>query len=118
LICIAIIMIITACCHVVNESYDKAKKQTKEDALETALRYTRQAIRDYTDDHGKPPHHLEDLVTSGYFNTIPIDPMTNKADWSVEFVPCVRTAPCEKLIKDIHSSSIAKSSKDNLYSEW
>lgn len=115
---VAILVVTTAGCHTYTESYDNAKVRVQEDALQRALTYTREAIKDYTHDHGKPPHQLEDLVTSGYFNSIPIDPMTNKADWSIEFEPCKGAGPCEKFIKDVHSTSMAKSSKNTLYSEW
>ena len=115
---IAALIMTVASCNRITDSYDKAKTRAQEDALEAALKYTRQAIQDYRKDHGKPPHQLQDLVTYGYLNSLPIDPMTNKADWSLEFEPCNGPDPCEKLIKDVHSSSTAKSSKNNLYSEW
>lgn len=115
---IAAVLINAANCQVVNPNYEHAKTRAREDALKSALRYTREAIRNYTQDHGKPPHQLEDLVTAGYFHSLPIDPMTSKPDWSVEFLPCESKTPCEKLIKDVHSSSSATSSKNDLYSEW
>ena len=118
LLYVAILVVTTAGCHTYTESYDHATVSVKEDALQRALTYTREAIKDYTNDHGKPPHQLDDLVTSGYFDSLPIDPMTNKADWSTEFEPCKGAGPCEKLIKDVHSSSRAKSSKNTLYSQW
>ena len=115
---IAFLFVSAAGCHTYKDSYEGARVRTQEDALQRALTYTRQAIRDYTNDHGKPPNRLEDLVASGYFDAIPIDPMTNKADWSIEFEPCKEAGPCEKLIKDVHSSFRGKSSKGTLYSEW
>lgn len=115
---ITMLVLTVASCNIVTDSYDKAKARAQEDALEAALKYTRQAISDYRHDHGKPPHQLEDLVTSGYFDSLPIDPTSNKADWSLEFEPCNGPDPCEKLIKDIHSSSNKKSSRNNPYSEW
>ena len=118
LLYVAILVVTTGGCHTYTESYDNAKVRAQEDGLQSALKYIREAIKDYTKDHGKPPHQLDDLVTSGYFNSIPVDPMTNKADWSIEFEPCKGAGPCEKFIKDVHSSSTAKSSKNTLYSEW
>ena len=118
LVFMVILFVSAAGCHTYTESYEKAKVRAQEDALQRALTYTRQAIRDYKNDRGKPPNQLEDLVTFAYFDAIPIDPMTNKADWSIEFEPCKGAGPCEKLIKDVHSSLRAKSSKETLYSEW
>lgn len=105
-------------CLSVSRDYETAKIRANEDALQTALKYLRQAITEYTNDHGEPPQQLDDLVQGGYFNSLPIDPMTNKSDWSVEFQKCNSPSPCKKLIKDVHSSSTARSSRNNTYSEW
>ena len=115
---ISLLLVTVSSCFLVIPNYERAKVRAREDTLETALRYTREAIRDYTEDHGKPPHQLEDLVESGYFASLPVDPLTNKPDWTVEFYPCNPTGPCEKLVKDVHSSSHEKSSRNNPYSEW
>jgi type II secretory pathway pseudopilin PulG len=105
-------------CLFITRDYEAAKRRANEDALQTALKYMRQAISDYKRDHGEAPEKLDDLVQGGYFNSLPIDPMTNKSDWSVEFQKCNSPSPCKKLIKDVHSSSTARSSKNDLYSEW
>ena len=105
-------------CLFINRDYEAAKRRANEDALETALKYMRQAISDYKTDHGEAPEKLDDLVQGRYFNSLPIDPMTNKSDWFVEFQKCNSPSPCKKLIKDVHSSSTARSSKNDLYSEW
>lgn len=115
---VASVIIAVTGCQTVTENYDNAKARAREDALATALKYVRQAIRDYTHDHGKPPRQLQDLMTSGYFNSIPIDPITNKPDWTIEFQQCNPPTPCELLIKDVHSSSAEMSSKNTPYSQW
>jgi type II secretory pathway pseudopilin PulG len=115
---VASVIITVTGCQTVTKNYDNAKARAREDALATALKYMRQAIRDYTHDHGKPPRQLQDLVTSGYFNSIPIDPITTKPDWTVEFHRCNPPSPCEQLIKDVHSVSAEISSKNTPYSQW
>jgi type II secretory pathway pseudopilin PulG len=112
---VAIVLTATGC--VIGDSYNEAQMRARECALETALKYVREAIKDYNRDHGKPPDQLEDLVPD-YFNHIPIDPITNKADWTIEYQQCDPPTPCEKLIKDVHSSSTARSSEETAYSEW
>lgn len=102
----------------ISESYNDANTKAREESLVKALKYTRDAIRDYTQDYGKPPQQLQDLVAAGYFNHVPIDPMTNKADWTVTLHECETSTPCEKRIRDVHSSSTEKSSKNTPYSEW
>jgi hypothetical protein len=113
-----LILCITIGCSTFRQSQEKAEIRGREDALETALRYTRQALKDYSVDHGKPPSKLQDLVSAGYFNHLPVDPMTDRDDWTLEFYPCESPSPCEKRIKDVHSSSTKKSSKGTFYSEW
>jgi len=115
---ISLLVVFASSCFLVMPNYERAKVQAREAALETALSHMREAIRDYTEAHGKPPHQLQDLEESGYFVSLPVDPMTNKPDWTVDFYPCNSTGPCEKLIKDVHSSSHEKSSRNNPYSEW
>ena len=41
------------------------------------------AIDQYTQDKGKAPQDLNDIVTAGYLHAIPKDPFTHAADWQV-----------------------------------
>ena len=42
-------------------------------------------IDNYTVDRRKPLRSLDDLVEAGYLREIPVDPVTRKKDWVVEF---------------------------------
>ena len=57
----------------------------REAALPVDLCLMRNAIDNYTVDRQKPPRSLDDLVEAGYLREIPVDPVTRKKDWVVEF---------------------------------
>ncbi|NMC00269.1 MAG: type II secretion system protein [Thermoanaerobaculaceae bacterium] len=100
-------------------------------AKETVLKHNLFAIRDvidqYYQDKSKYPASLQDLVSEGYFRgTLPIDPMTGKADWvEVPFTGYEegQLEPTEGEeamgIWDVHSASEETSlDGQTKYSEW
>jgi general secretion pathway protein G len=98
--------------------YDEARRHGDEELLRVNLSSFREVIREYTAATGKPPQRLSDLVTAGYMNAIPVDPMTNKADWIVVEYDCGVQTKCLKGIRDVHSASKAASIGGTPYSEW
>src|SRR6202035_1040669 len=51
-----------------------------EAVLKEDLYNMRQAIDQYTQDKGKAPQALDDIVTAGYLHAIPKDPFTHASD--------------------------------------
>jgi general secretion pathway protein G len=91
-----------------------------EAVLKQDLYNMRTAIDQYTQDKGKAPQDLNDIVTAGYLHAIPKDPFTRAADtWQVvqeDVLESVdQTAPG---ITDVKSGSSLTSSEGNAYSEW
>lgn len=93
-------------------------------AHETVLKedlYTmRNAIDQYTQDKGKAPQDLSDVVSAGYLRAIPKDPFTgNNTSWQVvqeDVLESIdQTAPG---ITDVHSGSNLTSSEGTAYSSW
>jgi hypothetical protein len=95
--------------------YKDGSKRANEAYLEASLSRMRDAIKKNIKEKGKPPQTLADLEEYTY---IIADPITDKKDWTVVYYDCKGSANCIDGIKDIHSSSNAKSSKGNPYSEW
>jgi general secretion pathway protein G len=63
-------------------------ERAKEAALRTDLRVMREAIDKYRADTGRWPENLEQLAVGRYVRSIPIDPITDRADtWQVVPVP-------------------------------
>jgi general secretion pathway protein G len=91
-----------------------------EAVLKQDLYNMRTAIDQYTQDKGKAPQDLNDIVSAGYLHAIPKDPFTHAADtWQViqeDVVESVdQTAPG---ITDVKSGSTLTSSEGNAYSDW
>ncbi len=91
-----------------------------EAVLKQDLYNMRTAIDQYTQDKGKAPQDLNDIVTAGYLHAIPKDPFTHAADtWQVvqeDVLESVdQSAPG---ITDVKSGSTLTSSEGNAYSEW
>ena len=74
-------------------------------------------INQYALDNNALPQALDDLVKAGYINELPDDPITEKKDWNPVMGEKVNLKK-PKGIVDVRSSSTAKSSKGNPYSEW
>ena len=88
--------------------------------LLTDLKEMREAIDAYHADKGKWPSSLEDLVTEKYIREVPIDPITNAADWQTELGEPDPSNPTDVGgISDVHSASSDPSPLTGKpYSEW
>lgn len=91
-----------------------------EGVLKQDLYHMRTAIDQYTQDKGKAPQALEDIVTAGYLHAIPKDPFTHATDtWQVVQEDVLQsidqTAPG---ISDVKSGSNLISSEGTAYSTW
>ena len=77
------------------------------------------AIDEYTLKNQRPPQHLDDLVDANILSATPVDPITNKKDWAVQFGGVEITAK-ERVtgIVDGHSNSDKKSSRGDRYNTW
>src|SRR5262249_16984408 len=92
----------------------------KEAVLKQDLYNLRTAIDQYTQDKGKAPQELGDIVSAGYLHAIPQDPFTQSAEtWQVvqeDVMESIdQTAPG---ITDVKSGSSLNSSDGTAYSSW
>ena len=100
--------------------YLRTVNKSKEAVLKEDLHVMRLAIDSYTVDKEKAPQSLEDLVQAGYLKTMPIDPMTSRADtWvagqSENLSTIDETAGG---IDDVHSGAQGVSSEGTSYNTW
>src|SRR5213080_4655608 len=79
MIVISIIIILAA---VALPQYQRTIMHARETVLKDDLHKLRDLIDQYSADKGKLPQSLDDLVSSGYLRQKPIDPITEKDDWS------------------------------------
>jgi hypothetical protein len=81
-------------------------RHEREAQLREDLFALRTVISQYTLDKQKTPQSLEGLVIAGYLKEIPKDPITGRADWTVDPEDRDRPAdPQEPGIIDVHSAS-------------
>ena len=99
--------------------YNRTVLAAKEATLREDLYTMRKMIDQYAADKGKLPQSLDDLKAAGYVHDIPIDPMTDAADWQTEFGEDVSSNDSSQGVVNVHSSSNEMDSLgDKRYSEW
>jgi general secretion pathway protein G len=100
--------------------YEQSIVRAREAALKQDLWVMRRAIQQYTIDKEQPPSSLDDLVSAGYLQDIPVDPITRKKDWQTASEN-VALSPEQTTygITDVHSSSDQVSPFEKTpYSSW
>lgn len=63
-------------------TYRNSVQHAREVVLEENLFQMRRAIDQYAADKEKLPQSLQDLVDANYFREIPVDPLTEEAEWN------------------------------------
>ena len=100
-------------------TYNRTVLAAKEATLREDLFTMRKMIDQYAADKGKLPQSLDDLRSAGYIHDIPIDPMTDAADWQVEFGEDPGSTGGEQGVVNVRSSSgDTASDGSSRYSEW
>src|SRR5882672_7327461 len=79
MIVISIIIILVS---VALPQFQKTITHARETVLHDDLFKMRSLIDQYAADKGKLPQSLDDLVTAGYLRELPVDPITDNADWT------------------------------------
>ncbi|HVF67852.1 MAG TPA: type II secretion system protein [Pyrinomonadaceae bacterium] len=99
--------------------YNKTVLAAKEATLREDLYTMRKMIDQYAADKGKLPQSLDDLKTAGYVHDIPIDPMTDAADWQPEFGDDSGSTDSSQGMVNVRSASGEMDSlNEKRYSEW
>jgi general secretion pathway protein G len=115
MIVISIIIILAA---VALPQYQKTVMHARETVLKDDLVKMRMLIDQYAADKGKLPQSLDDLVSAGYMRQIPVDPITDKAEWDTTSGEDVYSTEGGSGIVDVHSRSTEVGSDNKSYSEW
>ena len=66
-------------------AYQSIQLKARETLLKQNLREMRIALDQYAADREAMPQSLEELVSARYLREMPIDPITEQADWIVEY---------------------------------
>jgi general secretion pathway protein G len=101
--------------------YQQSVIRAKEASLKQDLAVMRKAIDQYTLDKLGAPQSLEDLVGAGYLREVPVDPITGKKDWLLEFETNVLFSPEQTStgVSNVHSASDKVSPfEGTAYTSW
>ncbi len=83
----AVMAIIALLVTLVAPKYFSTVTRAQETALKSNLAQMRDAIDKFYADQGRYPSSLNELVTRRYLRTIPLDPLTQRADTWVAIAP-------------------------------
>jgi general secretion pathway protein G len=99
--------------------YQRVQQKAKETLLKDDLKSMRKIIDQYGADKEALPQSLDDLVSQGYIQEIPVDPMTSQADWDITIGddPLAHDAGTQG-ITNIHSKSGGTGSDGKAYSDY
>ena len=101
-------------------SYLNSVKRAREAVLREDLHTMRGAIDSYTVDKEQAPQTLDDLVQAGYLKSIPVDPMTTKADTWITSQSDVLASITQTQggISDVHSGAQGLATDGGSYNTW
>jgi len=124
---IIVIAIIGILASIALPSMRNAPMRAREAVLKEDLYQIRSCIDQHLADKGMYPGSLQSLVEAGYLRFVPIDPITNSADWrevpvdapdAEDLQPVDDPLGAMQGIQDIHSLSEKTSLDGSLYAEW
>ena len=115
-----VITIITILMTMAIPIYNRSIVRAKESVLKNNLFTLRTQIDNYSADKAKAPQNLQDLVTEGYLQKLPVDPMTgNNQSWRTVMEDASQSiSQSEPGIFDVHSGSDKMSLDGTAYAEW
>ena len=99
-------------------TYYRSVQHAKETVLKENLWQVRKAIDQYASDKGKYPQSLEELVEGKYLREMPIDPMTDKAEWQPVMGEDPLSPDDAEALKDVKSQAEGQDSEGKAYSEY
>jgi len=99
-------------------AYQTSVQHARETVLKENLWQMRRSIDQYGTDKGKLPQSLDDLVKENYLREMPVDPITEKAEWTeVQGEDTTSTEGAQGL-KDVKSLAPGEDSEGRKYEEY
>ena len=86
-------------------TYQKSVQNARENVLKQNLDTMRRAIDQYGTDKGKLPQSIDDLVTAQYLREKPVDPITEKTDWTEITGDDINSTDGGQGLKDVKSTA-------------
>ena len=99
-------------------SYQQIQLKARETILKEDLRQLRKMLDQFAADKEHLPQSLDELVQARYLTSVPIDPMTDEADWELEMGEDDVSLTGGQGIVDVHSSARGEGSDGKSYREY
>ena len=115
LIVMSIIIILAT---VTMPQYQRMVRHARETVLRDDLLQMRKALDQYSADKGKLPQSLSAIVEGGYLREIPVDPMTDEANWQEVSGEDPNDKEGGSGVVDVKSTSPDSNPDGQAYSEW
>jgi general secretion pathway protein G len=93
-------------------------KHAREVILKDNLDQMRRMIDQYAADKGKLPETLEDIKTAGYMREIPVDPITEKAEWDEVKGDDPNSTEGKQGVKDVKSLAEGEDTEGKAYNTY
>ncbi|MFL6211318.1 MAG: type II secretion system protein [Pyrinomonadaceae bacterium] len=114
-----VISIIIVLAVIVLPQYMRTVQQAKESVLRDDLYQMRKMIDQYAADKGKLPQSVDDLVQAGYIREMPVDPMTDRAEWNPTMGADPNSSDNSQGMTDVHSLSTDTAlDGSSTYDQW
>jgi general secretion pathway protein G len=99
-------------------TYQRSVQNAREIVLKENLWQMRKAIDQYAADKGKLPQSLDELVTAKYLREIPVDPISEKAEWTPVMGEDSASPDAAQGLKDVKSMAEGEGSDGKRYEEY
>lgn len=99
-------------------TFQRSVQNARETVLKENLFQIRRAIDQYAADKGKAPQSVDELISGEYLREKPIDPITEKAEWSEIMGEDSSSPDAEQGLKDVKSLAEGEDSEGKKYEEY
>lgn len=111
---LVVLVIIASLLSVVMPKYIRSLDKANDSALRSDLSALRMSIDRFYADKGYYPKNLNDLKTEKYLRQIPVDPITQQANWQLIYI----TVDDEQVIYDVKSNAKGTAVDGSRYQSW
>jgi general secretion pathway protein G len=99
-------------------TYQRSVQSARETVLKENLWQMRKAIDQYSADKGKLPQSIDDLVTNKYLREKPVDPISEKAEWTEVQGENTASPDAESGLANVKSMAEGEDSEGKKYEEY
>jgi general secretion pathway protein G len=99
-------------------TYQRSVQHARETVLKENLWQIRRSIDQFAADKGKLPQSVNDLVEGNYLREVPVDPMTEKAEWNEILGEDVNSSDGEQGLKDVKSLAEGEDSDGKKFEDY